>query len=126
LPVRYVIDKKRQLVLTVGEGSVTFNDIRHHQDRLLSDPDFDATFNQLIDMTTATEFKMSADEARTVASRSIVSPKSKRAFVASKPAIYGMGRLMQIYHERYAQVHIFYDRNSALEWLGIEKNSGHF
>jgi len=126
LPVRYVIDKDHRLVLTIGEGSVTFDDIKHHQNRLLSDPAFDAKFDQLIDVTTATSFDLSAEEAKEIARRPIVSPASRRAFVASMPGVYGMGRLMQVYHERNAQVDVFYDRDSALKWLGIEQDSGLF
>lgn len=40
LTVRYLIDKEHHFVLTVGEGSVTYREIRDHQDRLLRDPDF--------------------------------------------------------------------------------------
>jgi hypothetical protein len=126
LPVRYVIDKEHRLVLTVGEGSVTASEIRSHQDRLLGDPNFDAAFNQLIDVTTATRFAMSVDEASELARRPITSPASRRAFVASQPHIYGFGRLMEAYHEQRAQVHVFYDRNEALRWLGVNEDSGHY
>ena len=44
---------------------------------------------------------------------------SRRAFVATKRAIFGMGRLMEFYHEQHAQVHIFYDLDSARKWLGL-------
>jgi hypothetical protein len=118
-----MIDKKHRLILTIGDGSVTVSEIRNHQDRLLSDPDFDPAFNQLIDVTTATRFDMSVDEAKQVALRPIVSPKSKRAFVASKPDIYGMGRLMQVHHEPFAEAQVFRDRKSALQWLGFNDDS---
>ena len=126
MPVSYAIHKNQRLILTVGEGSVTASEITDHQDRLLSDPDFDATFDQLIDVTTATAFDMSVDQARRVALRAIVSGKSKRAFVAIKPDIYGLGRLMQMYHEQLAEAHVFGDRYSALKWLGLNEDSGHY
>ncbi len=126
MPVRYEIDKEHHLIFTVGEGSVTASEIRSHQDRLLRDPNFDAAFNQLIDVTTATRFDMSTDEAKQIALRSIVSTKSKRAFVAIKADIYGLGRLMQIYHEQLADAHVFNDRDSALKWLGVDEDSGHY
>ena len=71
--------------LTIGEGSVMFDDIRGHQDRLLADRDFDVSFDQLIDTTAVTEFDISASEARILAERRIVSPESRRAFVATEP-----------------------------------------
>jgi hypothetical protein len=126
LPVRYVIDKEHRLVLTVGEGSVTFVEIRNHQDRLLNDPDFDAAFNQLIDVTTATRFDMSVDEAREIARRKIMSSISRRAFVASQVAIYGFGRLMEAHAEQHAEIHVFHDRDSALKWLGVKDDSSHY
>jgi hypothetical protein len=126
LPVRYVIDKKHRLVVSVGEGSVTSDEIRSHQDKLLRDPDFDASFNQLIDVTTATGFNMSVDEAREIARRKIMSSASRRAFVASQTAIYGFGRLMEAHAEQHAEIHVFHDRDSALKWLGVKEDSGHY
>jgi hypothetical protein len=52
MPIRYVIDKERRLVLTTAEDILTFAEVKLHQDRLRSDPDLDPTFNQLIDGTT--------------------------------------------------------------------------
>src|SRR4030095_13975904 len=94
MKVRYSIDKQRRLIVTTAEGSVMSRDIRGHQDRLLADPDFDASFDQLIDTTPATKFDISADEAKILAQRQIVSPESRRAYVATAPDIYGLGRMM--------------------------------
>jgi hypothetical protein len=119
MKVRYSIDKQGRLIVTTAEGSVMFDDIRGHQDRLLADPDFDASFDQLIDTTPATKFEISADEAKILAQRRIVSPESRRAFVATVPHIYGLGRMMEVYHEdlEYADVHVFYSMDEALKWL---------
>jgi hypothetical protein len=107
------------LIVTTAEGRVTFDDIRAHQARLPADPDFDASFDQLIDMTAATKFEISADQARILAKRRILSPESRRAFVATKPHIFGLGRMMEIYREGpgYADVQVFYSMDEALEWL---------
>jgi len=117
--VRYSIDKQRRLILTTADGRVTFDDIIGHQTRLLADFDFDASFDQLIDMTAVTKFEISADQARTLARRCIFSPESRRAFVATEPHIFGLGRMMEIYREgqRYADVHVFYTMDEALKWL---------
>ena len=96
-----------------------FDDISDHQDRLLADPDFDLSLDQLIDTTPVKQFDLSAEEARILAARPIVSPDSRRAFVAVKPHIYGLGRMMEIYHVRlgYAHVEVFYSMAEALCWL---------
>ena len=120
MPVSYSIDMKRRLIISTGEGCVTFAEIRDHQDRLLNDPDFAETFNQLVDATRVTELKISVDEARIVADRRVVASTSRRAFVATNPYIFGLGRMMEAYHGSKAEVQVFYSLDAALAWLGIE------
>jgi hypothetical protein len=117
--VRYGFDKKRRLIVTTAEGCIVFNDIKSHQDRLLADPEFDPSLDQLIDTTPAMKFDLSADEARILAERHILSSNSRRAFVAVKPHIYGLGRIMKVYQEGSAHtaVEVFYSMYEALAWL---------
>jgi hypothetical protein len=119
MAIQYSIDKQRRLVLTNAEGCVTFDDVRRHQDRLLADPEFDASFDQLIDMTLTTKLDISGDQAQILADRRIVSPESRRAFVAAKPHIFGIGRMMEAYHRnlRATAVQVFYSMDEALKWL---------
>jgi hypothetical protein len=123
MTVRHSIDKQGRLVLSTAEERVTFDDVRGHQDRLLADPDFDATFDQLFDTTRATKVDISGEEARTLAQRRIFSPKSRRAIVATKSYIFGLGRMVEIYHEdlEYAEVEVFHSMDEALRWLGREE-----
>jgi hypothetical protein len=117
------IDKQGRLIRTSVEGRVTFDDVKEHQDRLLADPGFDASFDQLIDTTTASKFDISADDARVLATRRIFSPDSRRAFVATEAHIFGLARMMEIYREglEYAEVEVFYSLNEALKWLSREE-----
>jgi hypothetical protein len=127
MAVGYRIDKHRRLVITTtdGPGPVTFDDVRDHQDRLLADPEFDASFDQLIDATLTTELKISAAQARIIAERPIFSPGSRRAIVASQPHIFGLSRMMEVYHQVVgAEVQVFYSMDEALNWLGKPQLSG--
>src|SRR5262249_35473988 len=117
MKVNYSIDKHRRLIVTTAEGSVMFDDIKGHRDRLLVDLDFDASFDQLIDTTPASDVDISADEARILASRRVLSSKSLRAFVATKPHILGWGRMMQVFHEDQGPAPVFYSMNETLNWL---------
>jgi hypothetical protein len=119
MKVRYSIEKHRRLIVTVAEGCVMFHDVRDHQDRLLADADFDLNFDQLIDTTPATKFDISPVEAKILAQRRIVAAESRRAFVAITPHIYGLGRMMEIYHEDlgYADVQVFHNMIEAMKWL---------
>jgi hypothetical protein len=123
MPVRYVIDKESQLVVTTGLGRLTFAESLAHQDQLLNDPDFNSEFNQLIDLTAATSLDISVAEAKRLAMRNPFSSTSRRAFVATNPSIFGLGRLMEVYHEMSAVVSlvcVFYDLPSAMKWLGVD------
>ena len=115
-------------MVTVGERSVTFREIQNHQDQLLTDPAFDPSFSQLIDVTAATDLDLTVAEMKETTRRRIVSTGSRRAFVASSMHILTIGRLMQTYHEAHheVEVHIFLDRGKALKWLGIADDSGLF
>jgi hypothetical protein len=117
MSVKYAIDKSQRLIVSVAEGDVGFDDIRDHQNRLVADPDFDRTFDQLLDATRVARFELSADQARILASRPIVSGNSRRAIVANQPHIFGLGRMMEVYHESLAPVQVFYSMEEALNWL---------
>jgi len=123
MPCGYAIYKRHQVVITKVWDRVTFPEIRAHQEQFVSDPDFDPAFNLLIDASGITTLDITTDEAKTIASQGLFSSTSRRAFLASSPAIFGMGRLLGAYHAmatKRENVHVFYDRASALKWLGLE------
>jgi hypothetical protein len=123
MPVRYVIDKERRVVVSIGWDRVSNAEIRAHRDQLANDPDFNPAFNQLVDGTAVTALDISMDEAKEIASRTIFSPPSRRAFVARNLLILGMARLMETYSrigKVPEQVKVFNDRAAALQWLGLD------
>lgn len=123
MPARYVIHTEHHLVISTGWDRVSSAEIVAHRDQLHKDPDFNPAFDQLVDGRAVTGLDVSMKEARTIASRTLFSPSSKRAFVASSLAILGMARLMETYSKMSAgreQVRVFHDLLSALQWLGLE------
>ena len=46
----YQIDKSLGLIFTTAQGVLTGQDILTHRQRLLDDPDFDPSYNQIIDL----------------------------------------------------------------------------
>ena len=125
MPVHYIIYKEHRLAITTGEGYITADEIKAHQDQLLGDPDFDPTFNQLIDVTNAADLYLNVGEMKEVSRLRIVSGSSKRAYLAKSIHVAAVGRVMEIYHEAHheVEVHVFEDRHEALQWLGIEEDS---
>ncbi len=123
MPCRYVIHGQSRLVVSTGWERVTFAELKAHQDQLGGDPDFDPTFNQLVDGTAVTGLEVSMEQVRSLAARKLFSPTSRRAFVAPDPAIFGVGRMWTAYHEMATgleNVKMFYDLAAALKWLGLE------
>lgn len=123
MPFRYVIDKELQLVISTASDAVTFAEILAHQDGLLNDPDFNPQFNQFLDATKVTVLDISIDQAKTAARRPLFASTSRRAWVASNPALFGMGRLIAAYNEMSSaasQIYIFSELSAALKWLGLE------
>jgi hypothetical protein len=123
MPFSYIVYKEHRLVVSSGSGLVTWQEIKARQEETKTDPSFDPTFNQIVDLRSATGIQMSGDQARMLASRQIFSPESRRAFVATKPSIFGMGRMWEIYTEcskKPSQIRVFADLPSALNWLGLE------
>ncbi len=126
MPCRYVIDKQRRLVSTTASGHVTFAEAKAHQDQLVNDPDFDPSFNQLLDASEVTVADLSSQQLRVLATRQFFSAEARRALVASQPLMFGLGRMMQAYHEiarGKAQMHVFYDRSEAMRWLGLQNDA---
>ncbi len=123
MPACYVIDKERRLVTTTVTGRLTFTEAKTHQDQLAVDPDFAPEFNQLIDARKLAKWDMSLKEARALVGRRFFSPSSRRAVVAVSPAVFGLGPFFKAY-SRLAKdrehIAVFYDREAALKWLGLE------
>jgi hypothetical protein len=125
MPVEYVIDKEKRLVITRAWDRVTYADFKAHQDRLLSDSGFDPNFRQLLDATKVTSSDITASDVRELTSRPVFSPTSSRAFVAVNPAYFGIGRMAEAYLSLMrlsSETRVFYDLTSALEWLGLTQD----
>jgi hypothetical protein len=127
LPFTYAVYKDQRLVVSTGSGRVTCDEIRARQDETATDPDFNADFNQIVDLRAVTAFDVSVDEFRVLAARQVFSATSRRAFVAADAAIFGMGRLWEAeteFSQQTSQIRVFYDLRSALDWLDVENVPG--
>lgn len=123
MPIHVVIDKRLRLVIGTASGCITLSDITAHQDKLLSDPDFSPDFNQLMDGSRITDWRLSIDDVEFVAHRKVFSSSSKRAIVAPQPSNSPLARIIVAYHkltDHLWNVRLFEDVPSALNWLGID------
>ena len=125
MPFNYVVRKEHRLVISTGSGLVTWKEIKARQDQTQIDPDFNPEYNQIVDLRSVTDFDMSTEQTRLLARRRIFSPNSKRAFIATSPSVFGMGRMWETYtefSENPSQIRVFYDVASALRWLGVDSS----
>jgi inorganic pyrophosphatase len=83
MPANYVIDKHHRLVISRASGVLTFQDCVRHQDRLIKDPDFDPTYNQLLDFFEVTSIQLDELAIRFLMIRHIFSGQSRRAVTGS-------------------------------------------
>ena len=123
MPFSYVVYGERRLVISSGSDLVTWEEIKARQDQTKTDPAFDPEFDQIVDLRTVTGFDMTSDQARTLARRMIFSATSKRAFVSASPAVFGVGRIWEMFTETSdnpSQIRVFYDLPSALKWLNLD------
>lgn len=119
MPVRYRILKDLGLIHTTWEGVVTLGDAMEHNAQLTADPAFDPDMLQFSDASRA-EISVSAPGVRSLAKQSPWGPRSRRAFLVSDRASYGISRMYTSQEQRSGAVRIFQDCKDALHWLGID------
>lgn len=119
MPAFYKIDKERRLVLSAVSGVFSQADVLAHQQKLLNDPDFDPSFSQIVDFNQVTDFKLSAEEIRLLAQRSIFSPTARRALIMPSNLGYGLARMFEILREDQGDVgtRVFRTLEEALDWV---------
>lgn len=121
----YKIDKQRRLVLSSGWGVLTKADLVTHMEQLLNDPDFDPKFSQLADFSQVSSFDLTGDDVRALASKTVFSPQSRRAFIASGDLAFGLARMFETLRGLKGEggIHIFREKEEALNWV-LGKSKG--
>ena len=126
MPAEYQIDKNRRLVLTICSDVLTTADLLAHGDRLLQDPDFIPDFCHFLDLRLVTEVEITSEELRRLAQRSVFSPESRRALLASNDLTFGLSRMFGIHREMLGEtgIRVFRDceHDEALDWV-LAKNT---
>lgn len=120
LPTSYEIDSQRRLVTSRIWGAVTDTEILQHNQTLRTDPKFVATYQQLVDMTGVTSIGVSTSTINETSLDQFFEPGTRRAFIATDDAVFGMARMFALRAEGLGQtIQVFRDEGLAREWLGI-------
>ena len=120
LPSSYSIDPGRRLVTTRIWGTATDEDVLGHNRRLRADALFDPTYRQLADMSEISEILVNTSTIEEISRGQLFTPGTKRAFVASDDAVFGLLRKYELHADSLGQtVRVFRDRKAAEAWLGL-------
>jgi hypothetical protein len=87
---------------------------------LRTDPLFNPTYRQLIDMSGITEDLVDIETKREVSQNQFFAPGVRRAWVSSSDFPFGMARMYAVAAESQGQtIGVFRARSEAEQWLGI-------
>jgi len=123
MPLTHRVLKEQRLVLIVGSGDVAANDIVANRQALLSDPDFDPSFNALVDFTHVPETSLDLDAMRTLSREPLFSRASRIAIVpvaSGSEALFAIARMYETYREvsnMGDHLRVFRTLEKAREWL---------
>jgi hypothetical protein len=121
MPLRYQIDRDAEMLLVVGEGTITQPERIAAMCDWLRDPNYRPGLNTLCDFSEATSMPTMA-ELREIISivdlHAAAIGKKKLAVIATKPVTFGVARQFQTLADcGPLDVGVFRDRRAALGWL---------
>lgn len=115
------MDAARRIVFTDAHGHVSQEESLVANRRLRANPEFDPTFDQLLDARSVVRAPMDVDEMARVVAASPFGQSSRRAIVVSSNTVYGFARMYKSLAEGDGgDVQVFWSIEEAHEWLGLE------
>jgi len=118
MPLTYVIDASRRIIVARASGVLTEDDLRSTRMLMQGDPAFNRNFGQLLDLRAATAVSVSVPAMARLAASSSFAPGVRRAFVGITDAQYNMAWTFAMLSEPHDQlVHVFRDFAVAEAWL---------
>lgn len=128
MALNYRFERNRRLVLITGFGVIGPAEIVANREALLSDPDFDRSFDALVDFTRVPETSLNLDALRTLSREPLFSGASRIAVVTTLPpedmTLFGMARLYETYREvsnMGDRLRVFKTLEDARKWLGVDE-----
>lgn len=101
-------------------GPITEDEVEAHNKKLRNDPTFNPSYQQLVDLTGITEILVGTGMINSTALDQFFNPGTRRAFVATSDATFGMARMFAMRAEGMGQtIEVFREPQKAKEWLGI-------
>ena len=121
MPIGYRIDTEHGIVISTGDGTLTFSESLTHQDTLLEDPAFNPKFSQLLDLSLVTRMEFKSTDLERLAANSVFENDSHRAVLVSSDLAYGLFRMFQMLRNNEGEngIRIFRELKPALDWVHL-------
>ena len=119
IPTLYSIDTERKLVLTLGFGFITKEEVLTLQDQMSNDPRFDPTFSQVADFEQLTGTNIGLADVRVFAQRDAFSSQSRRAIVVKGDVAFGFAKVFELCRQLSGAcgIRVFRARDEAFDWI---------
>ena len=127
MPIQYQIKPDEKLVILVHIGTVNDDEFLSFYKALYENPQFDISYNQLVDLRKTESSVRSTAALREFANiaeqyYSDVSAQPKIAVVAPEDISFGLARMYEVFSDSVPwKFSVFRDIDTALEWLGVSK-----
>lgn len=123
-PISFDIDITHRLRRAIFQGVITEPILFQTYTQLLSEPDYDPTLDDLVDMSLVERLEVSSRGIRQLvelfADPAAAPAANKLAIVSAKDHIFGMARMYEILSSNtLEQIQVFRNLKEAERWLGI-------
>jgi hypothetical protein len=121
MPWDFEIDHAQRLVRVRVHGTMCDHDLLDADAALRDHPEFDPSFDQLIDLREATGSEVTTAGVQKLAQQPpLFAPSSRRALVVSTDLGFGMARMFELLREgKSGEVRAFRELDKAREWLDL-------
>ena len=124
MSVQFEIDVTRSLVMTSVADVVSAADLAAYQVALAAHAEFSPDFDLLIEFRPSVLFDGTGEDVKRLSQATPFRAGSKRAFVVADEVNFGLSRMAQEYSDMIgSHVEVFWDRESALDWLNRTSSS---
>jgi hypothetical protein len=115
----YRIDKKHKLVIGIGRGVITKQEMLEYLHAIKEDKDFDPSYDFIEETKDVTEIRLSSAELQELAQVSLFNRESRRARIAANDLFFAISRMYEAYRELTNADNFFVFRNkeNALQWI---------
>jgi phenylalanine-4-hydroxylase len=96
MPATLTIHPERRLVYTAFHGDLAADEFLHHADAIRTHPNFDPSYNEVVDLRGVTELHANTDTVLKLARReSLFNRESKHVVIASPGLVFRLAKLFQ-------------------------------